>query len=415
MKKIQLLTLVSLMMLSCVKQDSNEDHSGEWNGYEKYLKTGEIIHTLWAGRHINVGTVTYGLDENANFYVTYDCSASGWMISETHMFAGDKKDMPLNKPGAPKIGLFPNSGNHHPRVSAFTYRVPLVFLPPCASPGFVVASHCVVHSPAGASETAWAEGDYTFSDKGWGWYDDYFYNTLENAAIILYGTVLSLDSLKLYHIDITNNCAELILTEYVGNSSGKYDGAAYDHESGYFFFVNYNTRELWANQLTGEAPSFSAGTLNGTAASGTFYDGAFYYVDECLNTINKVTFTSNWTISNEVVLDTLPGQFTVNDIAMSPDGSILYLIGQYGGGGMELISWNVSSLTFYSNSIAVNEGAQIAFGSDEQLYAISPLFSMGDSSQVYIIETNPDSLTIIADAIIDIDDPLIDISRGPER
>jgi hypothetical protein len=264
-----------MLMMSCVKQNTTEDPSDKWNGYSRYLKTGEIVHTLWAGRNINAGTVTYGLDDNANFYVTYDCSASGWKISETHMFAGDKQNMPLNKPGAPKTGLFPYSGYHNPRVSTYTYRVPLVQLPPCASPGFVVASHCVVHSPSGRTETAWAEGDYTFSDKGWGWYDDYYYNQPPNQYTILYGTLYTLDTLNLFHLNMTTGTVTLILNEYVGNVQGTYDGTAYDIESGMFFFVNYNTSTLYVNQMNNTLPSFSAGTLDGTAASGTFYDGAF--------------------------------------------------------------------------------------------------------------------------------------------
>jgi len=122
--------LFILMMCSCIKQDKSVEPSSNWNGYFKYLKRGEVIHTLWAGRNIDVGTVTYGIDDNANFYVTYDCSSSGWLISESHMFAGDKKDMPLNKPGNPKVGRFPYSANHSPWVSTYTYSVALTDLPP---------------------------------------------------------------------------------------------------------------------------------------------------------------------------------------------------------------------------------------------------------------------------------------------
>ena len=169
MKNLTLLLVALLFIAGCAKvQETENEPVNKWNGYA-LLKSGEIVHTLWAGQHIDVGTVTYGIDDNANFYVTYDCTPSGWLISETHMFAGDKKDMPVNKPGMPKIGKFPNKGTH-PNVSVVTYTVPLSELPPYEEPGFVVATHAVVNNPDGGNETAWGEGDFVFSDKGWGWF-----------------------------------------------------------------------------------------------------------------------------------------------------------------------------------------------------------------------------------------------------
>ena len=414
--KRKLLFLASIVLImSCVKQSTDENPAEEkWNGYGKYLKAGEQYHTLWAGQNINVGTVTYGIDENANFYVTYDCSSSGWLMSETHMFAGDKRDMPLNKPGSPKVGRFPHSGYHNPKVSSYTYRVPLSQLPPCESPGFVVASHCVVHSPAGRKETAWAFGDYTFSDKGWGWYDDYYYNTPENPSVILYGTVYSGDSLKVYHLDMATGGATLILKEYVGNSSGSFDGAAYDNDSGIFFFIKYNTSELWVNLLLGEEPSFCAGNLDGAAASGTYFDGAYYYVDENPNTINKVIFNDNWTIAGEITLDTIPSLISVNDIAMSPEEGYLYILGQYEGGVTELIAWDIASHSFYTMSIPLNDGAQIAYGSDNVLYAIAPLVENENFYSAYSINTDNGILQeVIIDTSIIIEDSFTDLASGP--
>ncbi|NTV84689.1 MAG: hypothetical protein HGA23_10380 [Bacteroidales bacterium] len=412
MKKSIIIFMAALSLSGCARHYSEEDISGNWNGYEQYLKTGESFHTLWAGKNINIGTVTYGIDNEANFYVTYDCSASGWLISETHMYAGDKAKMPLNKPGAPKIGLFPNSGFHNPRVSTYTYRVPLVQLPPCASPGFVVASHCVVKSPAGKTETAWAEGNYTFSDKGWGWFDDYYYDPPQEQLSVLYGTAYNNDTLKLFHLDVTHKIAELMLVEYVGNTPGHYDGAAYDYESGIFFFTKVTTNELWLNQLHSEDPSFCAGTLSGTSSSGTFHNGEYYYVNEIGNTINEVSFNESWIISDETILDTIPGQVVVNDIAMNPAGDLLYMMGQYNGGGSELITWEVTDRIFRRTSINVEKGAQITFGSDGRLYAVASAFETDSANYIYIIECTPDSLSVIIDDIIYIEDPFSDLSGG---
>jgi hypothetical protein len=414
MKNVIISLVAILLMMSCIKQSTPEDPVDQWNGYARYLKMGEAIHTLWAGKNVNVGTVTYGIDNNANFYVTYDCSTSGWTISETHMFAGDKKNLPLNKPGQPKIGQFPNSGYHNPRVNAFTYRVPLSALPPAEEPGFVVASHCVVRSPSGQIETAWAEGDYTFTDKSWGWYDAFYYNQAENPYTILYGTTYSLGVLMLYHLNMTTGVVTLVLEEYVGNVQGIYDGTAYDVESGMFFFVNYNTSTLFVNQMNNTLPSQSAGTLNGTAASGTFYNSAFYYVNADVNSINMVTFTTDWHIAGETVLGTIPGAITVNDIAWSPDGQYLYIVGDVDGGGTELIEWEFITDTFYTMDLDITSDAQIAYGSDGNLYAIAPISEGGSSVLSYIVDVELGVLTELEEGqIIIIDDSFSDLSNGP--
>lgn len=414
MKQILFLLAVVFLFGSCAKQEPAEQPVDKWNGYYKYLKAGEQVKTLWAGKHINVGTVTYGIDDNANFYATYDCSSSGWTISETHMFAGDKKLMPLNKPGTPKIGLFPNSGMHNPRVSTFTYYVPLTSLPPCEAPGFVVAAHCVVYKPSGSgNETAWAEGDYKFTDKGWGWYDIYYYNQPPNQFTIVYGTSYNNDSLVVHHMDLTNGTSSVILKEYVGNTSGNYDGAAYDVSTGMFFFTNFTTKELFANQLNDLEPSFSTGYLNGTAKSGTYFNGAYYYVDADLSTINRVTFNTSWQKVNEATLSTIPNSVEVTDIAMSPAGDYLYILGEVNNGGMELIAWEVATNTYYTMSLAVNSGTQIAYGSDGLLYAVEPTLS-GEGVTAYTVNTSNGVVTEINDGdIIIIDDPFSDISTGP--
>jgi hypothetical protein len=413
MKNAFFLLIVILAMASCAKQSTVNEPADKFNGYEKFLKTGEVTYNLYAGRTILVGTVTYGIDNNANFYAKYDCTTSGWTISETHMYAGDKKYMPLNKPGNPKIGQFPNSRCHNPRVSNYTYYVPLTTLPPCAEPGFVVASHCVVRSPSGQTETAWAWGQFKFTDKDWGWYNIYFYNQPPNEFTILYGTAYVNDTLKLYHLDVTNGTSQMILKEFVGSNAGRLDGAAYDNESGNFFFANYNTGELYINNLKDELPSFSAGVLNGVSASGTFFNDAYYYVNEEASTINKVTFNTNWAISGEILLDTIPSSITVNDITMSPDGETMYMLGELNGGGKELISWDVSEETFYSMSITITSGAQIAYGSDGVLYVIAPIIEGGSHSLTYSVDPGTGTLTPIDDDVIIIVDPFSDISAGP--
>jgi hypothetical protein len=89
------------------------------------------------------------------------------------------------------------------------------------------------------------------------------------------------------------------------------------------------------------------------------------------------------------------------------------MIGDYENGDTELIRWDFSTEAFYSTSISVNAGAQIAFGSNGQLYVVAPLDDGGGYTFIYIIDIESGTLTVIEDAIIFIEDPFSDISGGP--
>jgi len=213
---------------------------------------------------------------------------------------------------------------------------------------------------------------------------------------------------------MTTGNVTLILKEFVGNTTGSYDGTAYDVESGMFFFVNYDTRELFVNQLGDAGPSFSAGTLNGIAASGTYYNGTYYYVNADFNTINMVTFDSDWLIASETVLDTIPMTIVVNDIAMSPAGDYLYLLGVINGGSTEMIKYSIAADIYYSIALNINDGAQIAYGSDGSLYAVAPVIEGGSSSAAYIVNPETGVLTEIDEGhIIIVEDPFSDLAPGP--
>jgi hypothetical protein len=412
MKKMCLLLFAILVIASCTERSTVEEPVDKFNGYAKYLKCGEKTSDLKDKNNNKVGVVKTGIDNDANFYVTYDCSSSGKKLDKSNCFAGNKKDMPINKPNDPREDRFPNSKDHGDNECTYTYKIPLCQLPPADEPGFVHSAHCTVKDNNGHCDDAWADGNNHFHDNGCGDYDE-DYEEPTNKFTILYGTAYTNDTLKLFHIDVTNGTTTMILKEFVGNSSGSYDGTAYNDASGIFLFANYNTGELWVNQLKDPAPSFSAGTLTGIAASATFSGNAYYYVNEDLNTINKVTFTSAWAIASETVLDTIPSSIRVNDIAMNPAGDVLYMLGEVNGGGRELISWNVTTETFYSMAITVTSGAQIAFGSDGVLYAIAPITEGGSHSLTYIVNTSSGTLTPIEDDVIIIDDPFSDISSGP--
>jgi hypothetical protein len=400
MKKLFLLFIMFLMLAACSRQDIIEEPSDKWNGYFEMLKMGEQIQPLYAGKTILVGTVTCGIDDNANFFVTYE-TTGGWLMSETHMFCGLKDTLPVNKPGNPKVGHFPFSSTHSPAVDSVTYTVPLALLPPYQEPGFVVAAHCVV-SRNGQTETGWRYG-IKFTDKGWGWYDYYWYNQPVYPHTIIYGIDFLNGYLYVFHIDMSTTpvTSELTLKEYVGGTSGTYNGAAFDAGTNTLIFANTITNQLWVNQLDDYGASYLAGTLNGVATNGTFFDGFYYYVDAITNTIHKVDFTEDWIIASEVIVSTLPNTtVTVNDIAMNQTGTELFIMADMQSGGTELIKYSMGANSYYSIGLTINQNAEIAFGSDNQLYTIVPNAD-GDGSVGYIIDTNTGVLILIGGGGID--------------
>ena len=90
----------------------------------------------------------------------------------------------------------------------------------------------------------------------------------------------------------------------------------------------------------------------------------------------------------------------------------MYMLGEINNGVKELISYNLADETFYSMSISVNSGGQIAFGSDGTLFVLAPISEGGTHSYIYFIDTSSGTLTPISDNIIIIDDPFSDISGG---
>ena len=77
MKKYFYFVITILALAACDKKNPTEDQAvDKWNGYQKYLKCGEKTKALLDKNKNVVGVVRTGIDNNANFYVTYDCAFS---------------------------------------------------------------------------------------------------------------------------------------------------------------------------------------------------------------------------------------------------------------------------------------------------------------------------------------------------
>jgi len=425
MKKALLFIAVIAVIAGCTKKEvNNESPIDIFNGYG-HLKGSEPTATLWAGKNTDVGTVTYGIEQIDGvgyFTATYDLTG-GWEMSESHLYAGPLGDMPLNKPGNPKIGRFPYAEDHSPNVTTYTYYVDCDELPPYEDPGFTTAAHAVVHGPNGQEETAWRDGDHNFPGKRWGWYDDFYYDNAGNPITVLYGTEYANDGyLNVYLLDVTNGNITHLLNELVGSQGTEFDGTAFDEENGYFYFVDYNTSELYFIDLYGDSDVVSIGTLNGVASNATYYDGSYYYVDASTNELIEVQLgvsdDGSLYIISETVISTVPFSVNVNDIAFDLSGNTMYIIGNYNG-TVQLIEYDLESDTYSSLDIDVPTNAQIAFGSDGSLYVVSS----GSNGEVIIEIIDPDSgsSTLISGNANDTDtdngtdevNPFADLASGP--
>lgn len=383
MKKVLFFIAVIAIITGCSKKEANTDNPVDiWNGYQN-LKYSTITVDLFAGQHIDVGSVTFviteDVDEDGNysetayFQATYNL-VDGWEMSESHVYAGGLEDIPVNKPGAPKIGKFPYKSDHNPKVTTYTYSIPVMSLPAYDDGeednfigGFVVAAHCVVSHPNQGQETGWADCNHSFSDKGWGSYmDDYFSEAID--IDVLYGLEQDGTDLNVIHINTLNGDGNVIFTESISDNSGSLSSAAYDEDNQILYYVIGNI--LYANNLSNDSGTDEIATLSGTPTGGSFYQGVYYYFDSSSNSIMMVSDNNGtWTISNLNVA--FPDEFAgilISDITISPTTGIMYLIGQDGS----LISFNLSDLTYYTSAIStgLSGSTQIAAASDGTLYAI---------------------------------------------
>jgi len=146
------------------------------------------------------------------------------------------------------------------------------------------------------------------------------------------------------------------------------------------------------------------GNLNGSAAGGTFYDGNYYYVDDATNEIFEVALNDNNEIVGENVIGSLDQNMNVQSIAMSPDGLTIYGVDAQDGTD-QIFSYNISGQTSSQVADTDNSDVEIAFGSDEELYAVD---ETGDLST---INTETGEITDVAD----VDVELSDITTAPEE
>lgn len=117
---------------------------------------------LIAGKKIAAGQVCVANDAST-LYVDYS-TTGGWELTETKLaVADDKAGIPQNKPGHPKPGAFPYSGDHPSGTTSVRYSIPLADLA-TADDELAIAAKAEVRKGK-AREGAWGDGE-RFVEKG---------------------------------------------------------------------------------------------------------------------------------------------------------------------------------------------------------------------------------------------------------
>lgn len=129
-----LLWVASIFFVSC--DDNISEVTPRATGFNAVTATQTIsycgttiISELMAGENLLVGNVTVSSDEN-NLYVTFT-AVDEFMFSNTSFYFTTCDDLPVDKIAAPITNQPPLDESHSPKVSSYTYTVPLSRVPGC--------------------------------------------------------------------------------------------------------------------------------------------------------------------------------------------------------------------------------------------------------------------------------------------
>ena len=193
---------------------------------------------------------------------------------------------------------------------------------------------------------------------------------------VLYAAEYVNDTLFIYLISVETGAVFLISSEAVGAGAGsEADGLAWNPETNMFFFTTYPQSELWNQELDDLTPS-SLGNLFGDAASGTFHDGYYYYVDDVTNSIVQVSFDEDFQYVSSIDATYLSldnsGLEEIESIAFSPDGTFIYVVGVGADGTRVIMRYDVTAGEFDDQPFFVltDLDLQIAVGADGNIYGV---------------------------------------------
>ncbi len=137
---IVLALILGLVLTGCLLSNVGQVPATEQSGIAYLTKGTPKEIKLYAGQHIDVGTVTVS-DDGTDLTVTYN-TTDGWVMTETHLaIAGSLEGIPQTGKGNPIPGKFEHSMDHDPAVTVYTYTIPITW-EPCIE--LSIAAHAVV-------------------------------------------------------------------------------------------------------------------------------------------------------------------------------------------------------------------------------------------------------------------------------
>jgi len=403
MKNILLFIVAALTIISCQKQIPVEEEKTIDLGYGAF-KYGEVVHTLYGGKTIEVGTVTVGINDDTDYiYVKYE-TIDGWYIEETHAFVGtDGSQIPVNKPGNPKIGHFPYSTSHSYGDGTTIVTYPTI--PYIPGQAFVLATHAVVYTLDGEEETAWSwNPDATkFSGKRWGWFLNFSYNgEPPGETPYLYITEYVDGFLNIYQVNLLTGEVSLISQEdFDAGAGGTINAAAWDPASNMFLFVSQSGSELWGSNFDEDEAANFIGNLDAVALNGVFVGNTYYFIDEN-NNIWAVTFDADMQIAGQSIINSLDANLDIQDIAISPDGQLLYIIVN-NNGVTELLVYNLNDNTYSVLASLGNNDFQVAVDEEGDIVVIEET-PEEDNSIIHDVDENSGEVDNSTDIDVDVED-----------
>jgi hypothetical protein len=211
-------------------------------------------------------------------------------------------------------------------------------------------------------------------------------------------------------------------SEQSGPVTDNFNGNAWDDETQRFYFSRYDRMgpaggnplpsELYFTELEGDGTYAHAGTLEQASAGAAFYDGAYYYIPQRMNQLNKVTFNSDGTIAAETVVATgliENGVLGFGDITF--EGDVIYgSATQITNAGYTVVFFeiNIDGTGFTvieTGQLYGAGGTQISFGKDGVLYGVNAR----PPYEVFSIDASDGSTSFIEELPV----AFSDVSNGP--
>ena len=143
------------------------------------------------------------------------------------------------------------------------------------------------------------------------------------------------------------------------------------------------------------------GNLDAVALDGAFVGNTYYFIDEN-NNIWAVTFDANMQISAQSIINSLDANLDIQDMAISQDGQLLYIIVN-NNGVTELLVYNLNDNTYSVLASLGNNNFQVAVDEEGDIVVIEEIPGE-ENSVIHDVNENTGEMDNSTDIDIDVED-----------